>query len=464
MDPEIGRIAKRISEERGIPVEVKQIGNSYYLYRDTTRWDREKKKRVRVSEYLGRINEHGLVEKNRRSIYEFGNSELLLSVSEDIVPELKRRFPGHWKEILAMSMVRAQDPRPIRYMKSAWEKLYASTQIDASLSENTISDKLRIIGSDVVAQTGFFQSLTTNGDKALFDLSSIFSSSENINLADKGHNPKHLHLDQINFALVFSGKRHRPLILEVLPGSVRDYKAFDSIMDRYDIRECIIVADRGLASYEMPEKKGVYLVAAIKRNFKVIDFDMNLDRSFIYSKRGILSGMKDLGGKYLYMYEDTSLRAEEETSITRKIEEGELKQSDLTDERNKLGKFAILSNLRSDPKEIYELYKSRDEVEVAFDAMKNELENDKAYLHTTDGLRGYFFVSFISLYIYFSILEMLKEKDLSHEISVKEVLFELSKIYVIADGARRSLAEIPDKSQKIADAFGLKLYPKILRS
>ena len=464
MDPEIGRIAKRISEERGIPVEVKQIGNSYYLYRDTTRWDREKKKRVRVSEYLGRINEHGLVEKNRRSIYEFGNSELLLSVSEDIVPELKRRFPGHWKEILAMSMVRAQDPRPIRYMKSAWEKLYASTQIDASLSENTISDKLRIIGSDVVAQTGFFQSLTTNGDKALFDLSSIFSSSENINLADKGHNPKHLHLDQINFALVFSGKRHRPLILEVLPGSVRDYKAFDSIMDRYDIRECIIVADRGLASYEMPEKKGVYLVAAIKRNFKVIDFDMNLDRSFIYSKRGILSGMKDLGGKYLYMYEDTSLRAEEETSITRKIEEGELKQSDLTDERNKLGKFAILSNLRSDPKEIYELYKSRDEVEVAFDAMKNELENDKAYLHTTDGLRGYFFVSFISLYMYFSILEMLKEKDLSHEISVKEVLFELSKIYVIADGARRSLAEIPDKSQKIADAFGLKLYPKILRS
>ena len=464
MDPEIGRIAKRISEERGIPVEVKQIGNSYYLYRDTTRWDREKKKRVRVSEYLGRINEHGLVEKNRRSIYEFGNSELLLSVSEDIVPELKRRFPGHWKEILAMSMVRAQDPSPIRYMKSAWEKLYASTQIDASLSENTISDKLRIIGSDVVAQTGFFQSLTTNGDKVLFDLSSIFSRLENINLADKGHNPKHLHLDQINFALVFSGKRHRPLILEVLPGSVRDYKAFDSIMDRYDIRECIIVADRGLASYEMPEKKGVYLVVAIKRNFKVIDFDMNLDRSFIYSKRGILSGMKDLGGKYLYMYEDTSLRAEEETSITRKIEEGELKQSDLTDERNKLGKFAILSNLRSDPKEIYELYKSRDEVEVAFDAMKNELENDKAYLHTTDGLRGYFFVSFISLYMYFSILEMLKEKDLSHKISVKEVLFELSKIYVIADGARRSLAEIPDKSQKIADAFGLKLYPKILRS
>ncbi len=43
--------------------------------------------------------------------------------------------------------------------------------------------------------------------------------------------------------------------------------------------------------------------------------------------------------------------------------------------------------MRSDPKEIYELYKSREEVEVAFDAMKNELENEKAYVHRTDGLR-----------------------------------------------------------------------------
>ncbi len=74
------------------------------------------------------------------------------------------------------------------------------------------------------------------------------------------------------------------------------------------------------------------------------------------------------------------------------------------EERHKLGKFAILSNLKSNPKEIYELYKSREEVEVAFDAMKYELEDDKVYLHTTDGLRGYFFTSFISLYIYFNIL------------------------------------------------------------
>ena len=62
MDPRIREIAKRIGEDRGIPVEVKKIGNLYYFYGDTTRWDKEKKKRIRVSGYIGRIDENGLVE------------------------------------------------------------------------------------------------------------------------------------------------------------------------------------------------------------------------------------------------------------------------------------------------------------------------------------------------------------------------------------------------------------------
>ena len=66
--------------------------------------------------------------------------------------------------------------------------------------------------------------------------------------------------------------------------------------------------------------------------------------------------------------------------------------------------------------------------------------------------------------MYFSILQALKDHDVSQKMSVKEVLFELSKIYVIVNGARRTLSEIQERSQKIADAFELKLSPKILRN
>ena len=146
--------------------------------------------------------------------------------------------------------------------------------------------------------------------------------------------------------------------------------------------------------------------------------------------------------------------------ITEKIESGDISQKDLMQEKNRLGKFIILSNMRSDPRGIYNLYKSREEVGTAFDAMKNELGNDKAYVHTTEGFRGIFLhILHIAVHLSQHPSQVLKGHDVSQKISVKEALFELSKIYVIADGERRTLAEIPERSKKIADIFGLKLYP-----
>ncbi|MDG6932912.1 MAG: hypothetical protein JRN26_01145 [Nitrososphaerota archaeon] len=79
----------------------------------------------------------------------------------------------------------------------------------------------------------------------------------------------------------------------------------------------------------MPSKEGIYLIVAIRRNFKIVDYSMKLDTSFTFRNRGINAGIKDFGDKVLYMYEDTSLRAEEETNMIRKVEAGEIKQEDL---------------------------------------------------------------------------------------------------------------------------------------
>ncbi|MDA8143717.1 MAG: hypothetical protein M0T81_07015 [Thermoplasmatales archaeon] len=47
---------------------------------------------------------------------------------------------------------------------------------------------------------------------------------------------------------------------------------------------------------------------------------------------------------------------------------------------------------------------------------------------------------------------------------MNERIRELSKIYAMVHVAMVSLAEIPEKSQNIADLFGLKLSPKVLRN
>ena len=93
---------------------------------------------------------------------------------------------------------------------------------------------------------------------------------------------------------------------------------------------------------------------------------------------------------------------------------------------------------------MFDLYKGREDVEQAFDAMKNELESDKTYLRSDEAVRGYFLATFPAMRIYFKTLKSLREKGLTNKISVEEVLFELSKVTKIAEkSGREYFAKIP---------------------
>ncbi|OWP56857.1 MAG: hypothetical protein B2I17_03605 [Thermoplasmatales archaeon B_DKE] len=96
--------------------------------------------------------------------------------------------------------------------------------------------------------------------------------------------------------------------------------------------------------------------------------------------------------------------------------------------------------------------------------MKNELENDKAYLGDDDSLRGYFFVSFLSLYLYYSIFTLIRAADLTCKLSVKDVLLKFSKLYRIVRGNRETLSEIPSSVEKIDKNLRTNIFPQNSRS
>ncbi len=464
----IKRILNRERRERKKPLEVKMVGKRYYLYESTTIWLREEKRRKKVSRYIGKITPEGIIEgakrkRDVRSIYEYGNARLIMEISKEILLPLKEAFPEDYKEIIAMGLIRVLSPTPMRLMKSRWEKLYLVNEMEVSLSANVLSEKLRFIGANWKAQKDFFDYLLNRSKYLLFDLSSIVSYSENLRLAEKGYNASHLYLKQVNFLLIFGCERRLPVAIKALPGSVRDVKSLKSIIKEMDLSNHVVVLDRGFASYYLPDllKEGeIKYVLPLRRNFKIIDYEQNLRGSFSYRKRGINWGRKRVGKYFVYLFEDVKLRAEEETAFIEMIEEGKRRKEEMLKERKKFGRIAILSNISTEGQEIYLLYKEREEVEVAFDAMKNELENDKIYLSNDDAVRGYFFVSFISLYFYFRILETLRERELIGKMSVNEILFELSKVYLVCyNDGEKGLSEIPKKAEEISKMFGVKLIP-----
>ena len=151
---------RKVLEREGVSnVEVKKIGNNYYIYSVSSVYDREKKRPRKISgKYIGRITESGIirkVERNIRTVFEYGNSQLIYIIL-NIAEPLRRHFKSA-DEIMAMASVKAVRNVPLKYMDDAYSKLYMSRLIDASLSHSTVALKLKEVCSDAVAQHEFFK-------------------------------------------------------------------------------------------------------------------------------------------------------------------------------------------------------------------------------------------------------------------------------------------------------------------
>jgi len=468
MEEWVKEIVQREKKKRNLPLEAKTRNGTHYLYTSTTVWDKKTQKRRKISKYIGRITRKGIIEANSvklppRTIYEYANAKLLANITKDLTPTLETEFPYDHQEIIAASIIRLIQPTPLRLLKSRWEKLYLSKTSNASLSPSAVSEKLRRIGQDWIAQRRFFDTLIQKSKLLLFDLSSLFSYSENLNLAERGHNADHLFLNQIIFALLFSQDQKLPVMLKPLPGSVRDIKALKNVLGEFGFKNCTCVLDRGFADMSLPDlflEKEMSFVLPLRRNFKVIDYGVEFTGRFTFSDRGIKWAKSCVEGKFLYLFEDVKLRGEEETTFIGLVEAKRKTVEEFREASLRFGRIAVLSNIDADGKDVYLLFKSREDVEQAFDVLKNELENDKTYLSDPDAVRGYFFISFVSLYLYYRIYSILKVHDKIGKISVNELLFELSKVYSVEyPNNQIMLNEIPAKVLALDQELELNLFP-----
>lgn len=448
------------------PLEVKTLNGNPYLYSSTTRWDKSEKKVKKVTKYIGRIMKEGVVERDtnvtKRSVYEYGNSRLLQQMSQDIHGSLEAAFPLRWKELLATAIVKTIRPLPLRLIKSAWEKLFISQEINAALSPNTLSDTLHEVGASYTSQKAFFDSIMSNSRMLAFDLSSIFSESKNLGFAERGHNPDHAFLNQVNFMMFFSIDKQLPAMIRPLHGSVRDIKAIKDILQDVNVKKATVVLDRGFASYGLPSLfalKDLNFILPLRRNFSTIRYGEPMKKSFTYRERGIKWTKWQEEKHFMYLFEDVKMRAEEDTTFIRLMEQKKKTKQDYMIASKRFGKIAILSNLDVSGENVYEMFKSREDIETCFDALKNELENDKTYLRDDDAVRGYFFVSFISLYLHYKVLNVLRKNKLNDKVSVNEALMELSKIYAIKDGKKQLFSAIPKKVEALAKVLGVNINP-----
>ena len=456
----------RLNQSEKAYMEVKVINGSYCLIRSTSIWDKNEKKPKKLTEYQGIITPEGVFIPKRsrkplyetsREVFEYGTSALAYNYLQDAEVILKTLTP-HYQELIATSIVKAIDPMPIRLISSRWERFHLSKNMRVHLSPKKVSSMLIDIGRSITLWRELFFNLTEKDDFILYDLTAVFTYSNKLRIGEKMYNAQQKFLNQMGIVMAFSSTETLPVGIEVYCGSIKDISTIYDFKLRYPAANIGFVFDRGFSSYTLLEElreDNIHYIVPLKKDSKYIDLRwLRWKTAFTYRKRSIRWSRKlcDLG--YVYFFEDPKIKGDEENALLKKVVKGDLSMKDFEEMRKTAGVFGVISDLFMEGKDIYEQYKSREDVELAFDAMKNNLEADKTYLRSMESVRGYFLVTFLALRVYFKILKRLRDKGLTQKISVNEVFLELSKVFkLIENDGREYFTKIPKRVNKIIDLF-----------
>ena len=462
-------IEQRSQGKKGI--EVKEISGNYYVYHSTTYWDKELKKRRKVSEYIGKLDRiKGLVEgvkrsitaTNLRGVKEYGNAVLFDHLLGEMRSYLADAFPSEWEEVYALAVTRAMGYTPLKRVRSAWDKLYNVSGIDPDLDAKNLSHVLKVVGTDSCGQESVFKALSERDRDLVYDLSTILTRSS-LNIAEYGYNKDKIHVPQVNIALFCSLETGLPTMIRTIPGSVRDIKSLYNSIIEAKREGGTIILDRGFFSEDaikfLLEKKMNFILPA-RRNSRLYETRIHLNDHLFYKKRLIRCGKRNVDGTFLYLFEDQHLMLEENTTLYRKLDEGKIDKQELSEAQKRAGRILIVSNLDLDEKEIFMQYKSRDRIEKLFDTYKNVLQADTLYLQDNESVFGHIFISFLSLYAYTKIEMALKKADLLDKQSPKDILLELSKVYLIQLNDCNIISEVPKKLERMDEKMGFELFPK----
>ena len=160
------------------------------------------------------------------------------------------------------------------------------------------------------------------------------------------------------------------------------------------------------------------------------------------------------------MFEDVTLRAEEETNIYRMLDKGRIGREEAKKRLERAGKILLVSDMDVKPKDIFLIYKQRGSIEKIFDVYKNLLNADRMYLQSDDAVFGHLFVSFLALYGYCNLQLMLKNAGLLDKVSPIDLLEESSKVYMVKISEKKIMSEVPKKVRELDEKLGLNLFPK----
>lgn len=462
--------------------ELRLINGRYYLYEVSSKWDPQKKRAKKITgKLLGRITEDkGFIESDKAklrkqaflftqiSVKEYGIISFIDTHLSKYKSILKKYFPGQWKVILALAYGRLVYHSPMKNMEFHYQHSYLSEEYhNLKLSPKNLTSFLRVLGTQRTQITNLFQEFNKAKNNILFDGTDLISQSKKMDITKLSKSKRGTFDTLTNLMFAFSVELQLPIYYRILPGNIKDIKAFRLCLEEAQINDAVIIIDKGFYSdnnIEQLQEEGLSFIIPLKRNNHNIDYGKlntldkkGFDGFFRYRKRIIWYYSYKTDKRNINVYLDEALKTEEIKDYLNRTEAFPEKYDMKTFHRKQhtFGTISMMHNVDKDPEKVYVSYKSRGQVELMIDVFKNTLEADKSYMQNEQALEAWMFINFIALHWYYKIYRLLVEKQLTNKYSPMDFVLFLREIRKVKINGKWYEAEITNKTKSLLELLNI---------
>jgi transposase len=459
-----------------------------------------------------------------RCARDYGNFYVLqqLAVRSGVSEVFQKVFPEDASTLLALAIFEICDGTPL-YLFPYWVETTAVDGMKA-LSPPEITTLTQRSGRMEHERDVFFQQWIAHCrpvQTSVFDITSLSSYSTLIPEVEWGYNRDHDPLPQVNLGVVYHEEAHLPLYSQMYPGSIRDVSTLSnmlSYLDALGLNPNLFIMDRGFYSaanvaaltnhefqFLVPLPKGVSVFTDLLAHHDTTLTDVAnsflfQDEILCHVSTSIPLNMTPLSAHLFFNpashHEQTQRfftqlwRAEAALSqqtfqnpqkarramtaqlrgaasffrVTQTGEHVNISRDALavTQRLAAMGTTIFLTNQPElERSQVLQLYRQKDAIEKTFATLKHECDGQRMRGHSTGAILGRLFLKFLSLIIYSTLTNALREDRTLPHYSVRELLYELKKLRrVELINGKHVLTEISKRQKDIFKALDLDI-PKL---
>jgi transposase len=422
------------------------------------------------------------IDADLKSIKNCGITTTLMEISEQtgLLKILKECFLSKWDKILASAFYILCEGNVMMYI----EDWFDETKVDfTERIDDSDCSKLFASITEQDMSHFFAEWIKYRSEKEYiaYDVSSISTYSNNIDIAEWGYNRDGESLPQINIGMYYGLSSRMPVYYNLYNGSIPDKTYLEFTMANtkaLGISAVCFVIDRGFATEDnfiyMHENQFSFITSLSGHRLealKLIDENKgNIRKIANWIEEYEVYGVRipvDMYGITLnaHIYYDPEKQAYDEKELYGRIKrlQAELEKMNHTklttkkysdyfiiDENQKniltfklntekvdenLGRsgfFILLSSkLELSSGEVLKIYRNRDIIEKHFDQLKNRLDFKRIRTHWNKTTEGKVFVGFVALILRSYMLGVIKNDSQTKHLTFDKILIELKKIKLV---------------------------------